>query len=186
MKPAVPNPLPDDVHLEQALRDSRALQDAPELLIQRAIDLWQHRPLTQPAATAGVFKRVLAALRFDSRATPALALGLRSAAMADTQQLLFSAEGHDIDLRITPVTTTDGQRRWEVRGQVFGPSAEGSVELRCGDVSVRRPWDELGEFCFDDVGAGQWRALMHGASVEIETPPFELGGPAASAGRADG
>jgi hypothetical protein len=189
MKPAAPTPSQTDADLEQALRESRSLQDAPEHLIQRAIDLWQHQPLAQPARRAeagGAIQRVLAALRFDSRSTSALAMGLRATAAAETQQLLFSAEGHDIDLRITPVTHADGQRGWEVRGQVFGPSAQGSVELLCGDVSVLRAWDDLGEFCFDAVGAGQWRAVLRGAAVEIETPPFELGSAAAPTGRAGG
>jgi hypothetical protein len=178
MKPAVPSPSLDDASLEQALRDSQALQDAPEVLIQRAIGLWQHRPMARPATSASaapLLQRVLAALRFDSRATSAVAMGLRSTALSETQQLLFSAAGHDIDLRLTPKTMADGQRAWEVRGQVFGPSAAGTVELVCGEMSVFQAWDDLGEFCFDSVSAGQWRAVLRGAAVEIETPPFELG-----------
>lgn len=188
MKPVVPTPSLNDASLEQALRDSRALQDAPELLIQRAIDLWQHRPMARPAAPAPaavLLQRVLAALRFDSRATSAVAMGLRSTALLETQQLLFSAAGHDIDLRLTPKTTADGLRAWEVRGQVFGPSPAGTVELVCGEVSVFQAWDDLGEFCFDAVGTGQWRAVLRGAEVEIETPPFELGD-AAPTGHAGG
>jgi hypothetical protein len=184
MKTPPPSAELTDLQIEQDLRRSRTLQDAPELLIQRAIDLWQHKPLIKAAESGGALKRVLAALRFDSRATPALALGLRSAAASETQQLLFSADGHDIDLRITPVTTQDGERAWEVRGQVFGPSAEGTVELASGEVSAFQAWDELGEFCFDAVGSGQWRAVLRGAAVEIETPLFELGGAPAPAGRA--
>jgi hypothetical protein len=191
MKPVTPTPSladADPVDLERALRESRTLQDAPEHLIQRAIDLWQHRPMAQAAQAAegpGVLRRVLAALRFDSHGSSALAMGLRSSAVAETQQLLFSADGHDIDLRITPVTADDGQPAWEVRGQVFGPSAAGRVELVSDEVCLSQPWDDLGEFSFSAVGAGPWRAVQHGAGVEIETPSFDLGSAAAS-GRAGG
>lgn len=157
---------PDD--LERSLRQSRRLEDAPEALIQQAIGLWQ--PRAAPAA-AGVLQRWRAALRLDSAASGPLALGLRASGTAQTRQLLFSAEGRDIDLRAEPLP----DRQWRISGQVLGPDTQGWAELRCGEAPLQQvAWSELAEFEFAPVPAGKCVLSLRSDGWQIDIPPFEL------------
>lgn len=170
MKDAPRTPNADPSELEQALRASRRLEDAPEALIQRAIGLWQPRAATA-AGAGGVLQRWLATLRFDSAATGNVALGLRSSGIAATRQLLFSAEGRDIDLRIEPLP----DRHWRISGQVLGPDATGLAELRCGDALAQQvAWNELAEFEFAPVQGESCRLTLRSDGWEIEVPPIGL------------
>lgn len=163
-----PRPTPAD--LEQTLRASRRLEDAPEALIQRAIGLWQPRAATA-AGAGGALQRWLATLRFDSAATGNVALGLRSSGVAATRQMLFSAEGRDIDLRIEPLP----DRHWRISGQVLGPDAAGLAELRCGDAPVQQvAWNELAEFEFAPVQGEACVLTLRSDGWEIEVPPIGL------------
>ena len=161
---------PDPADLEQMLRESRRLEDAPEALIQRAIGLWQPRA-AQAGSAGGMLQRWLATLRFDSAATGNVALGLRSSGTATTRQLLFSAEGRDIDLRLEPLP----DRQWRISGQVLGPDAAGLAELRCGDAPVQQlAWNELAEFEFAPVPGDTCVLTLRSDGWEIEVPPFDL------------
>ncbi len=173
MKTPSPSAELTDPQIEQGLHRSRALQDAPEHVIQRALDLWQPRARPQATAQAGLLQRVLATLSFDSQATSALAMGLRSGA-SDTQQLLFSAQGHDVDLRITALPPSAGPALWRISGQVFGPEGEGTAELLGAATPALASWDEMGEFAFDTVPSGHWVLLLRTATLEIETPAIVL------------
>lgn len=167
-----PHPDPDDDALADALRRSRTLDDAPEALIQRAIDLWQ--PRARPAAGAGVLRRLVATLSFDSAATAPQALGLRGAALpaaAEPRQLLFTADGRDVDLRVVPAT--DG-RLWQVSGQVLGPDEQGTAQLRSGDAVAETAWSALAEFRFDAVAPGPCTLTLRSGDWELELPPLEL------------
>lgn len=164
-------PRPDPTELEQTLRASRRLEDAPETLIQRAIDLWQPRAASG-AGAGGLLQRWRATLRFDSAATGHAALGLRSSGSLMTRQLLFSIEGRDIDLRLEPLR--DGQ--WRITGQVLGPDAVGMAELRCGDAPLQRvAWNELAEFEFEPVPADICVLVLRSDGWEIDVPSFDLG-----------
>jgi hypothetical protein len=161
--------LPDDDALQRRLRDSRQLEDAPEHLIQRAIDLWQPRAAASTAG--GALRRWVATLRLDSAAGGNLALGLRAGGASATRQLLFSAEGRDIDLRLEPLA----DRRWRISGQVLGPDAVGIAELRCGDAAPQQvAWNELSEFEFEPVAAGICVLTLRADGWEISVPSFEL------------
>lgn len=163
-------PLPDDDTLQRRLRDSRQLEDAPEHLIQRAIDLWQPRAAAS-AAAGGVLRRWTAMLRFDSADGGNLALGLRAGGASATRQMLFSAEGRDIDLRLEPLA----DRTWRVSGQVLGPDASGIAELRCGDAAAQQvAWNELCEFEFAPVAAGSCTLTLRADGWEIAFPSFDL------------
>lgn len=165
-------PLPDDDTLQRRLRDSRQLEDAPEHLIQRAIDLWQPRAASSTAATAGgALRRWIATLRFDSADGGNLALGLRAGSASATRQMLFSAEGRDIDLRLEPLA----DRRWRISGQVLGPDIAGVAELRCGDAAPQQvAWNELSEFEFEPVATGVCALTLRADGWEIRFPSFDL------------
>jgi hypothetical protein len=168
-------PDPDDAALERALRTSRVLDDAPEALIQRAIDLWQPRPRAD--AAPGVLRRLVATLSFDSATLAPEAAGVRAAPLAGVakpRQLLFTADGRDVDLRLEPAA--DG-RHWQVSGQVLGPDEQGGALLRGADGSVAEAvWNALAEFRFDAVAPGPCTLTLRTAEWELELPPLELGG----------
>jgi hypothetical protein len=156
---------PDDAELERRLHASRVMADAPETLIQRAIDLWQPRAAPARAgSTPSPWRRLVARLLSDSAGVPATALGLR-AGDGGVRQLLFSAEGRDIDLRIEGA----GAGRWRVAGQVLGPDAAGHAEWHAADGSVTRvDWNELAEFEFLSVAAGGGTLWLRGGDWEAE------------------
>lgn len=163
---------PDDDALAQALHRSRVLEDAPEALIQRAIGVFQPRLPAQPAP--GLRQRLSAWLSFDSAAETGLA-GLRAGAGPnDTRQLLFTADGRDIDLRIAPAG--DGLH-WQVSGQVLGPDRAGTAELTAGALNLHTAWDELAEFRFDGVPAGECSLVLRGADWELVLPSFQTADP---------
>jgi hypothetical protein len=163
---------PSDAALERALRDSRRLDDAPEHVIQRALNVWQARRQSQ--AEPSLLQRVLAALTFDSGGASPLAFGMRSAGSA-TRQLLFSAEGHDIDLRISPAgdPPTD---HWLVSGQVLGPDSEGVVVLtdENGATAGESPLNELGEFRLPRVRTGEYTVTVRLSGREIVLPAVRV------------
>lgn len=161
---------PDDDALAHALHRSRVLEDAPEALIQRAIGVFQARP--SPQAAPGLRRRLAALLSFDSATLAGgQALGLRAGAdMGETRQLLFSAEGRDVDLRITPAA--DG-RHWQVSGQVLGPDVSGTAELSVAGMQLQTAWNELAEFSFDGVPAGDCSLVLRSADWELVLPGIQ-------------
>ena len=175
MKP-IP-PLSDD-ELADLARRAEGLEDAPEHVIRRAIDVWQAPPLRAGELARAIVSRVKAALTFDSWAAPGLAFGMRNVPSAsDMRQLLFSAHGRDLDIRITPAA-----HRFEVSGQILGPDVTGSIELLpvTSDHAVQQTAasavvDELGEFHLSDVVPGTYTLVLRVTDIEIELPAFEIG-----------
>jgi hypothetical protein len=185
-KPTMPlNTLSDDELAQQLRRAVQALPDAPLHLQRAAIGLWPG-----PAAPAGggllaqaqgMLTHIAAALSFDSWAAPAVALGMRSL-RSPTRHLLFSAQGRDIDLRISPVAgATQGQ--FAVAGQVLGPDDVGVVELAAEGAKAgavhRTSLDAMGEFRIDGLAAGRYNLTLQMGSDAIELPPLEVGEPTA-------
>jgi hypothetical protein len=163
--------------LRQALK---SLPDAPLAMQRSAIGLWPGVAPVWQAAAGAVLRRVAAALSFDSWAVPALAGGQRSL-RSPTRQLLFSAQGRDVDLRIAPAG--DG---FSLAGQVLGPDDSGNVELQRLDVggaaARRAPLDALGEFRIEGLGAGLYSLSLQLGGDEVLLPPFDVGGVAAVPG----
>ena len=154
-----------------------ALQDAPAALVQSAIDLW---PSAQLSALKGVAQAALrlvsAVLSFDSWAQPPVALGMRSGP-SDTRHLLFSAQGRDIDLRISP-----HDDHFALAGQILGPDEVGVIELAtpfARDAATEgarvTSLDALGEFRLEGVRGGTYRMTLRMGGDEIVLPPIEVG-----------
>lgn len=163
---------PDDEHLARELRASRQLHDAPEAVIQRAIHVFAARALAPaPLAAPGLLQRLVATLTFDSAGLAPLAAGLR-AESAPTRQLLYAADGRDIDLRIA---TSDDGHRYVVSGQVLGPDDAGVAVLSAAEGEFAAAWNELSEFHFEAVGPGAWQLTLRAEGWEILLPPLHLG-----------
>jgi anti-sigma factor RsiW len=114
-------------------------------------------------------QQIRAVLRFDSAKLPQ-ALGMR-AGQAGVRQLLFYAEGYDLDLRITPADAM-----WAVSGQMLGPDASGQVELRGQAGPVAATLNDLSEFTLPPVPSGSYTLILHLADAEIEVIGLEIGG----------
>lgn len=138
------------------------LEDAPSHVVARAVRLM--RP-AQPQPS--LLRRVVAALTFDSMQTQP-AFGLRSGAPM-ARQMLFNAERHDLDVRITPTSN-----QWAITGQVLGPGAGGNVELR-GSTMVQSNLNDLSEFALPPVPGGRYTLSVSIGDVAIEIPDLELG-----------
>lgn len=115
-----------------------------------------------------------AVLRFDS-AHNAPAFGLRSAPDLG-RQLLLSAAGYDIDLRITPA-----DERWSLMGQLLPgagapPADAGSIELLGAGGSVRAELSAPGEFALPAVRGGRYNMTITLPDSVIVIPGLELGG----------
>jgi hypothetical protein len=186
MKPL--HSLTDD-ELTALARRAAALPDAPATLVQRAIAAWNPAPSVSKAAAAvlqagarAVLQQLAAVLTFDSWAVSPLATGLRGlrGARQPTRQLLFSADGRDVDLRISPA---EEDNRFVLTGQVFGPDDTGIARLRAqsGDPTAPAapeqigPLDEMGEFRLPGVAAGRYVLSLQLGDAEIVLPPIDLG-----------
>jgi hypothetical protein len=157
----MPDPTdPDDAALAAALARSRLLVDAPDALIQRTIGIFEARRPTP--------RRLAAVLRFDSLGLAPQAAGVRSGGDG-TRQLLFSAEGRDVDLRIAP----DGDR-WRISGQVLGPDAQGRARLESDSLQLEVDWNELSEFGFESVPPGTVVLTLHGEGWEMVLPALKI------------
>lgn len=188
MKPI--DQLTDDEWLALVQR-AIAMPDVPPHLLQRALDLWQQRPGARPKAVdegRPALQRWLAVLAFDSWVAAPVAAGMR-ALPSEVRQLLFSADGCDIDLRVAPrgaaaVATTD----FTLSGQLLGPFTEGRIEITgmAGDGAALPgtkvvPVEPLGEFHVDGIQPGSYRITVRLGDTEIELPLLDVGPQAAGA-----
>lgn len=165
MKPL--HELTDD-ELEATLRDGRTLESAPEHVIQRALAAWQ--PRRPAAAPVGPLRRLVAVLGFDSGVQPALA-GVRAGGAPAQRQFLFSADGHDVELRVSEPAPGS----FRLFAQVLGPEAQGRYELVVGDRQWSGALDDLGEFVVEALPAGQAGLQLQLGDTRIELPPVPLG-----------
>ena len=163
-----------DAELTYLARKASQLEDAPEGWVDAAVALWKVAPRAAAQAPK-LWTRIAAALSFDSWGTPQLALGMRSMAV-DNRHLLYSAEGRDIDLRITL-----GVDRFALAGQILGPDESGEVSLsRQSDkpgtaVPRTTQLDSLGEFRLDGVDRGTYQLTLRMGADEIVLPLIVIG-----------
>jgi hypothetical protein len=166
MKPL--DQLPDD-DFERLMHEAVSLPDAPPALLHRAVELWTALPAGNALQRA--LRQVAARLSFDSWNAPALAAGVRAPRSA-TRHLLYSAEGRDIDLRITPSGET-----FTLAGQILGPDETGLVELAktAGAERLQAAVDALGEFRIEAVVAGDYALTLRLGTDEIALPALRVG-----------
>ncbi|MCE2914212.1 MAG: hypothetical protein ACOVOT_08325 [Rubrivivax sp.] len=175
-------PRDSDERFASTLAASRGLFDAPEAVIERAISVFAARtPQAATPDTPGLLRRIVATLRLDTALTPAASLGLRSVGGTAVRQMLFSAEGRDIDLRLMPLPphfpVAGEARRWRLSGQVLGPDSNGQAVLRGAVEHHAVDWNELSEFSFDTSLTGPLVLTLRSGDWEIELPPIEFENP---------
>jgi hypothetical protein len=166
-----------DAEFSQEMRRAlRSLPDAPLHLQQAATALWpaaSTRVSAQLLSTAqAALSHIAAVLSFDSWAAPALAQGMRSL-RSPTRHLLFSAQGRDIDLRISPAAEV-----FVLAGQILGPDEVGTVQLVAqgkDEVARAMPLDAMGEFRIEGLAAGTYALSLQMGADTIVLPPLEVG-----------
>jgi hypothetical protein len=138
-------------------------EDPPAQVVDLAVDLFRTR-----RAPVTVRRRLPAALRFDSwRALPQA--GMRGGTRSE-RQLLFNAEGFDVDVRIT----RSGEV-WTIAGQVLGPEQGGQVVLQGESGTLQSALTELNEFKLSPVPSGTYTLIVQLSSVEVEIVGLEIG-----------
>ncbi|HEU0292333.1 MAG TPA: carboxypeptidase-like regulatory domain-containing protein [Anaerolineales bacterium] len=117
----------------------------------------------------GLFQRWLATLTFDSHAQPVTA-GLRSAAEeGQRRQLIYTTEGAEIALNLHSIRPDEN---FVVTGQIFPtagtPPHAFSIQLLrgAGEVALAAA-DELGEFTFADIPAGEYDMVLSAGGYEV-------------------
>jgi anti-sigma factor RsiW len=143
--------------------------DAPRDVVADAVRLFDARRTGQPAH--GLLRRLVASLTFDSNAL-APAFGVRSGQAAEARQLLFSAGGLDVDLRLAPAG-----EGWAVSGQVLGPCAGGRAEMTGegeGRAAAHATLNDLCEFKLPPLPAGNYTLRLLVDDAEVEIPGLDL------------
>lgn len=150
--------------------------DAPAHVIRSAVGLWA--TARQPTLTdlaGGLLTRVRAALSFDSWLLAPLASGMRSST-SEARHLLFSADGRDIDVRISRSAAD-----FALTGQILGPDEAGICELRSSRIGAPDDaprvavLDALGEFRLDGLQRGFYTMTFRFGRQCVELPPIEIG-----------
>jgi hypothetical protein len=180
--------LTDDELHHQLGRAVQALPDAPLHLQRAAIGLWPAAGLSgAPSLVAlaqAVLTQIAAVLSFDSWALPAAVAGMRSL-RSPTRHLLYSAQGRDIDLRISPspVGSSPASTAFAIAGQILGPDETGSVQLTAlqdGVTGERQTLltqlDEMGEFRIEGLVPGSYALTLQLGGDAIVLPPLQVGG----------
>jgi len=148
------------------------MPDALPLRVQSALDRWY---LHRPRRARPLLNRRVAVFTFDSWTGAPVGAGMR-ALPSEVHQMLFVAEGLDIELHIAP--SAEG---FALSGQLFGPGADGRVELavldRGGGAPSRRSvtLDTASEFRMEGVSRGTCLVTVYLGGDEIVLPPINVG-----------
>jgi hypothetical protein len=167
-------PPSDENALLLALKRALADEEPPATLVASVQALGAPRPAGPGPLDR--LARLVAELVQDSWSMAPGALGLRGGgADPAVRHLLYSADGRDIDLRVS-ADAGRGPDRWRINGQVLGPDARGEVLLaREGDAPVAVALDALGEFDLPGLVAGRYAVTIVGEGVEIVLPAIDIG-----------
>jgi hypothetical protein len=142
-----------------------ASESAPAPLLQRIFRLFSEQHARK--AHKPLLKRLFAALKFDSF-VGSPAYGVR-AERRETRHLLFEAGRHELDIRITPA-----EGGVMVAGQVLGPGAGGTVELRTSEHVEIAQLNAMLEFSLPVVPAGKYEMIFQIPDVEVVISEIEL------------
>lgn len=133
--------------------------DAPADAILYAKNLFRVRA-AEPKPS--LLRRVIAIIQADLVPGTA-AFGERSGGEGQARQMLFDSGENAVDLRIQK----DGSR-FTIRGQILGDGFEnGTAEIASANSTVTANIDDLGEFRFEGVAAGDYSMTVRGVSDEI-------------------
>ena len=161
--------------LRQALVN---LPDAPLAWQAAATKLWPRASSAEALRTMvqEVLNRINAVLTFDSWAMPALSAHAMRSVSSPTRHLLYSSEGRDIDLRISPESEA-----FTLAGQILGPDEAGSIEFSpIGDnpgSTYTTSLDALGEFRIAGLTRGTYVMTLHMGNDQIVIPSIDVGEP---------
>jgi hypothetical protein len=124
----------------------------------------------------GFFQRWLATLTFDSRAQP-LTAGLRSATEeGQRQQLIYTTDAAEIALNIYNIRPDENLM---ISGQIFPTTDtlphEFSIQILhdASEIALAAA-DELGEFTFSDIPAGEYDMVLSAREFEVVIPSLFL------------
>ena len=170
--------LDDDEFAGAVQRAVVALPDAPAHVVRAAIAQFRGKPSIVAQTAERLREFVTAVLSFDSWMQPALAGGMRSGATS-TRHLLFSTDGRDIDLRISPDAGAVGGL-FALTGQVLGTDESGVIELAAHPAAgVMEPrivaLDAFGEFRLGEIGQGTYDLTLRFEGDAIRLPPIVVG-----------
>ena len=122
------------------------------------------------------FQRWPATLTFDSRAQPVTA-GLRSAAEeSQRRQLIYTTEAAEVALTVHSILP---EKNFIVTGQIFPmvdtPTHTFGIQLLhdAREVALAMT-DELGEFTFSDLPAGEYDMVVSAGQYEVVIPSLLL------------
>ena len=140
---------------------SDSATDAPRDVLTSAINIFSKEKRLP-------LRRIVALLTFDSRnAGPAF--GVRSLSTA-SRQMLYSAGGTDLELRITVQND-----ECILAGQVIGEGcAEGHVEISGAGGRSEARLNDLYEFMLPPVPSGRYSLTVRMLDLQIEIPELEL------------
>jgi hypothetical protein len=167
-----------DDEFATAVQRAAALPEPPDAVLRAAIALFPPRPSVASGIVGGIRDFIAAVLSFDSWAQPALAGGMRSGNSA-VRHLLFSTDGRDVDLRISP-DAGPAPGLFALTGQVLGTDESGFIELASqGEAVAAAPrtvaLDAFGEFRLDEVGRGTYELTLRFERDAIRLPPIVVG-----------
>lgn len=150
------------------LRDEAGAAPSNEALRRAKRLLREARPSALERLDDGL-RRLIAALDFDTRLTPAVA-GIRGG--AGTAQVAFSSDAADIDLEIAP----SGDGLWRLVAQIDADE-DGDWEItvvdRATDVAVQELLARDGAFRIE-LGAGTYTLRLRRDNLEIEVGPVQI------------
>ena len=152
-------------HLITLMKTDRA-ENAPRDVLANVVNLFPRRAESRPPS---LVRRLLAALSFDSLTT-APAFGVRSGQSA-SRQLVYTVEGSDIDLRLTPE-----EDRWIVSGQLLRENcAAARVEIDGASGSAATALNDSCEFTLPPLPQGDYLLRIMMPDLEIEISHLDLG-----------
>jgi hypothetical protein len=161
-------------HLLAALKREAGAESVPDHVIRAVAGLLPagEKPLRfaeMLGQWAAGLERKMAELVFDSFATPAV--GVRDVSASASRQMLFSFEGVDIDVRVSPQADA-----WRVSGQILGSHKEGAAKL-VGDQGLEAisALNDHGEFVFFRLPRGKYSLEVVQPGCYLAVPGFGVG-----------
>jgi len=133
-----------------------ALEEVPQVATANILNIYQRRPEVAKTKTSVLSK--LGVLIFDDWTT---ALNQRYAGL-DSRQLLYQADGFDIDLRVE----LSGDR-CRVAGQIFPDCIGAAITLSKDGVAATIALNHTCEFAFDAVETGDYSLRIQSSEIDI-------------------